>query len=183
VVSGTVTILPAPPPVAGFASSSPDDVGQVTTFNNTTTGLGPITYEWAFGDGAFSTLENPTHTYSLPSLYTVILTATNDGGPNSVTGTVSIEGPPVPSFVTNGPVIVGTPVVFTNTTIANPAVTTWAWNLGDGTLSTAQTPPPHIYAVGTYTVTLTAVNAKGMATYTQTAAVSPHYIYLPIVLR
>lgn len=43
------------------------------TFNNTSNGM---TYEWDFGDGSpISTEENPTHTYTSPGEYEVILTA------------------------------------------------------------------------------------------------------------
>ena len=42
---------------------------------------GPLTvvsYEWDFGDGNTSTLENPTHTYSTPGAYRVSLTIVDD---------------------------------------------------------------------------------------------------------
>ena len=54
-------------PTASFTSSvnSSCDSPFVVQFNNTTTGAGPITYEWNFGDGSpLSTLVNPSHTYT-----------------------------------------------------------------------------------------------------------------------
>ena len=87
-------------------------------------------------------------------------------------------------FVSNSPVALGNPVVLTNTTRANPPVSAWLWDLGDGGVSFAQTPPTHVYAsVGTYTVTLTAINPKGSGTYSSTVTIVNHVIYLPVVLR
>jgi PKD repeat protein len=91
-----VTGNPSPPgqaPQAGFASSSPDTVGETTIFTNTTTGTEPISYLWAFGDGATSTTKNPTHPYAAAGTYTVWLTATNSYGVNATNGTVQITSP------------------------------------------------------------------------------------------
>ena len=39
------------------------------------------TWRWTFGDGTFSSVKNPTHTYlMLPAIITVSLTAMNLGG-------------------------------------------------------------------------------------------------------
>jgi PKD repeat protein len=174
------------PPACSFTSSSPDDLGETTVFTNNTTGDAPLVYRWDLGDGSpTSAATHPTHLYGQVGFYTVVLTATNSHGQDVCTSTVSIESKPIPSFTTNSPVIRGMPVVFTNPTLSNPPVLTWAWNLGDGSISTAQTPPPHTYAVGTYTVTLTAVNSKGTSVYTDTVAVyvPQYYIYLPLVTK
>lgn len=40
----------------------------------------PVTYHWAFGDGAESTEANPTHTYTGPGQYAARLTVTADDG-------------------------------------------------------------------------------------------------------
>jgi PKD repeat protein len=178
----TMTVVSAP--TCSFATSSPDNVGQTTFFTNTTTGDAPLTYQWDFGDGSsLSASTSPTHTYAQVGQYTVVLTATNPYGEDVCSHDVSIEGAPVPSFTSNSPVVAGNPVVFTNTTLANPSVIAWLWNLGDGTSSTAQTPPAHTYAVGTYTVTLTAVNVMGTNVYTGTVTVAPIALFLPLVRR
>jgi gliding motility-associated-like protein len=65
-------------PTASFTSTnvSSCDTPHTVTFNNTTTGAGPIGYEWNFGDGsAISTATNPSHTYRTYGRFTVTLTA------------------------------------------------------------------------------------------------------------
>src|SRR6266536_1094496 len=61
-------------------------------------------------------------------------------------------------------------VQFTDTSTGGP--TAWAWDFGDGSSSTAQN-PSHSYATaGTFTVALTASNAGGSDTATQTGLIS-----------
>jgi PKD repeat protein len=45
--------------------------------SNTSTGSGPLSYQWDFGDGSTSAELAPRHTYARTGLYTVALTATN----------------------------------------------------------------------------------------------------------
>jgi PKD domain-containing protein/Big-like domain-containing protein/invasin-like protein len=78
-------------PVAGFKyqkGSSPNSV----LFTNTTTGSGPFTYTWDFGDGQSSSDASPQHLYSAPGQYTVILSVTSSGG-LSDTATAQITVP------------------------------------------------------------------------------------------
>jgi gliding motility-associated-like protein len=53
-------------------------VDAPTQFTNqtVTTNGGPIQWEWNFGFGATSTLAQPTHTFTIPGIYTVSLKAT-----------------------------------------------------------------------------------------------------------
>jgi PKD repeat protein len=53
-------------------------------FTDTSTNS-PTKWEWSFGDGETSALQNPAHTYQSAGTYTIKLTATNGGGSNSVT--------------------------------------------------------------------------------------------------
>ncbi|PLX07627.1 MAG: hypothetical protein C0596_10215 [Marinilabiliales bacterium] len=62
-------------PQAGFESSSE---GTTVEFINTSTAS--ETFVWDFGDENLSTQVNPTHVYSEPGTYTVILTATSECG-------------------------------------------------------------------------------------------------------
>lgn len=58
----------------------------------------------------------------------------------------------------------GTTVQFTD--LSQNLPTTWLWDFGDGTTSADQN-PSHVFAPGTYTVSLTVTNAAGTNTSTQ----------------
>jgi PKD repeat protein len=67
-------------PVADFSADSVSGNAPLTvTFTDSSTNT-PTSWAWDFGDGDTSTDQNPAHIYSTPGLYTVGLTATNDGG-------------------------------------------------------------------------------------------------------
>ncbi len=134
--------------------------GAVTFKNASKNATG---YAWDFGDGSKSTEENPTHTYTKDSTYTVKLIATNAGGSAEKTRTVtiSLEGTST-QLVANFTFVVDEKtagkVTFTNT---SEGATSYAWDFGDGNTSTDEN-PAHTYAKNdTYTVKLTATNAGG----------------------
>ncbi len=67
-------------PVADFVGS-PDSGSAPLTVNFTDLSTGnPTAWSWVFGDGGTSFLQNPTHTYNSPGVYTVTLTASNACG-------------------------------------------------------------------------------------------------------
>jgi len=85
-VSHTVTVTAGnQPPVAGFTSSCS---GLTCSFVSTSSDPdGSISaYRWTFGDGWSSTIQNPSHTYTVGGMtYTVTLTVTdNQGATNTV---------------------------------------------------------------------------------------------------
>ena len=87
----TITVQDTPP-LAGFISSSPDGLGQVTSFSNSSTGSN-LSYEWNFGDGQTLMTTNYlpiTHTYATTGTFTVILTASNTLGSDTYLDTVTI---------------------------------------------------------------------------------------------
>jgi|GEM_PF-5721411 len=50
-------------------------------FNDASSGVDPATsWLWDFGDGAFSTDEDPMHQYDLPGIFEITMIAYNDGG-------------------------------------------------------------------------------------------------------
>lgn len=78
------------PPTAGFTSSSPDTLGETTSFTDTSTGTNISGYSWDFGDGNSSITQNPTHQYAAAGTYTVTLTVTNPAGNDSFSDIVTI---------------------------------------------------------------------------------------------
>jgi gliding motility-associated-like protein len=70
-----------PNPYASFEPSPyyMSEIAPVTAMQNSSAGA--VAYEWEFGDGSSSTLENPTHTYSeTVAEYVITLTAISDHG-------------------------------------------------------------------------------------------------------
>lgn len=63
-------------PTASFTAASTVCLGNELSFDNTSTG--GSSYFWDFGDGSFSTLANPTYSYSTAGTYEVTLVATKD---------------------------------------------------------------------------------------------------------
>ncbi len=190
-----INVLP-PRPTAGFFSSSPDLLGEVTYFTNTTTGPQPITYTWYMGDGTppLFGVEHPTHTYGAEGTYTVWLTATNATGTDVATGTVDILSTCDPISDANfiyAPMTptVGLMVLFTATVEGGTPPYAYTWDLGDGTVVGPSADPTALHAfsaAGTFTVTLTVANACDTVTVERVLTVEapPTYeIYLPLILR
>ncbi|MCI0644033.1 MAG: PKD domain-containing protein [Chloroflexi bacterium] len=91
--------------------------------------------------------------------------------------------PPTAAFTSSSPDLLGTTTVFTNTSTGTSL--NFVWDFGDGSLTSTQANPSHLYlAAGTYTVTLTVTNtlgtdvAVGLVEITESGAV---WLYLPIV--
>jgi PKD repeat protein len=78
----------APSQNIGLGIPVPDFIGQPTsgtaallvTFTDLTINLTPITWNWSFGDGAYSNDQNPQHVYANFGTYDVNLTATSAQG-------------------------------------------------------------------------------------------------------
>lgn len=80
--------------VADFSNDSTDCFGNTTNFTNNS--IGAETFHWDFGDGTFSQQENPSHLYTSPGIYSILLTvesATTCNGIDSVQRTITITAP------------------------------------------------------------------------------------------
>jgi len=150
-----------PLPVANFSfTGSGENAPAVITFTNSSTNSS--TYLWDFGDGTdMSNEKEPQHTYTTGGTFTVQLTATGEGGTNSITKTVNISDPigPTANFTFIGageyaPCLVS----FTNT---STDATSYSWDFGDGASSSIESPSHNYLSGGMYTVTLTATNGYG----------------------
>ena len=72
-------------PVANFTSNVTNGSAPLTVQYTDTSAGSPTSWNWNFGDGQSSTVENPTHTYSEVGNYNVTLNVTNSAGSSSLT--------------------------------------------------------------------------------------------------
>ena len=120
-------------PVTSFTANRTHGIVPVTVQFMDTSGGSPTEWNWSFGDGTFSLLQNPVHMYTGIGTYTVSLNATNGWGSTmaTVTDYIIVNGPkPIPDFsanVTLGPPPL--PVSFIDQSSNTP--TGWAWFFGD----------------------------------------------------
>ncbi|MCY7411345.1 MAG: M4 family metallopeptidase [Chitinophagales bacterium] len=73
-------------PVAAFKSDYTSTCSGIINFTDQSLNV-PTSWLWNFGDGTTSTLKNPSHTYATTGTFTVMLTATNASGSNTITKT------------------------------------------------------------------------------------------------
>lgn len=140
-------------PTAAFSQSIN---GLTVTFADASTGT-PTAWAWDFGDGNASTEQNPSHTYTASGDYTVQLTVTNSTGSSSANALLTVGEAPVASFTSQ---TVGLQAIFTDTSTNSP--TTYLWDFGDGSGTSALANPSYTYATeGIYVVNLTVSNSFG----------------------
>jgi PKD repeat protein len=170
-VSDAVLVLS--PPSANFTYTPGEGNAPLTVqFNDTSSG-NVTAWTWDFGDGQTSAEQNPIHTYANAGIYTISLNASNAYGFSIATMTDAVSVLPAPAAnFTYAPGEGNAPLVvqFNDASIGN--VTVWAWDFGDGAISSERN-PAHTYAsAGVYTVSLNASNAYWFDVFTVTDAVS-----------
>ena len=141
-------------------------------FKNESTSALNLTFNWNFGDPTTGTLntsneETPTHIYSAPGDYRLILTV-NAGTPCAASDTSVVKVYPgfFPATDTVMNTCKGVPVQFNDITTSNfPPVNYWLWDFGDQTTSADTSrikSPTYAYAAaGTYMAQLIVGTAKG----------------------
>lgn len=130
-----------------------------------------LTYSWSFGTTppSTSTDVNPTHTYTGPGRYPIVLTATtNKGCSDAVRDTVSVLSKPSASFTSVNPNC--STWVFTPGNKGNAG---YRWDFGDGTIrNSGDEDQSNVYQTkGSHKVKLTVTNING-CTGTDSASVS-----------
>ncbi len=141
-------------------------------FEDKSTGI-PTIWQWEFGDGTFSSLQNPTHIYSRGGNYEVIFRAFNLAGSHKKIQTINMPSSvPVSKFIYSE----GTDytIIFKDISTGNPSI--WKWTFGDGANDTIKNPIHQYSSAGDYTVTFKTTNIAGPHQMSQHIHVS-NYIY------
>lgn len=165
-----------PSPVVGFYAANKCHSDTVFCINNSfAPNGGALDYEWNFGDGSMSDVENPNHLFPAAGNYSVglIVTQVESGCRDSVKHNIEIYPRAIPNFITQNQCD-GTPLSFNNTTYIEYGSVLSFWAFGDGSFADEQN-PGHLYnSHGEYIVILTATTNRGCVdTIAKTISVHP----------
>jgi len=153
-----IEVIMPPPPVADFEADSVGCSPLTVHFKNNS--LYGETYIWGFGDGQFSVVKDPVHTYYVPGNYLVKLIVYNSAGESIHNAIVKVYQNPsaifeaYPTDVINNEQI----VVFYNNSIHDSLS---FWDFGDGSTCMEENPYHKYEKEGTYTVTLVVISSDG----------------------
>jgi len=165
--TGYITVLPAM--VADFSASQTTGFAPLmVTFSDLSTPEAD-NWAWDFGDGATSSFQNPTHTYTAAGTYTVSLTASDDYSTDTETktdyitvgeaNTANFSGTPRAGIV---------PLEVDFTDLSEGDNVSWLWNFGDGDTATTQNSTHTYDAPGIYDVSLAVNDGSSSDTETKT---------------
>lgn len=118
----------------------------VVQFNCTTPNV--ITYNWNFGDGTFSSIANPLHTYDSAGAYSVSLTLTIGSGCITEIDTVVTVGHLNTASASSYDECINNSIQFDIT--RNWDFVSCVWHFGDGSTSNSFMPTHAYNSVGTY---------------------------------
>ncbi|NIA09775.1 MAG: PKD domain-containing protein [Nitrospiraceae bacterium] len=155
------------PPHADFywTPSSGIKTGDTVTFHDNSTDDGTIiAWEWDFGDGNYSIIQNPTHVYYNNGRYDVTLRVIDNNGSNdSVTKQITILNRPPVADAGPDQVVNVTLVSFdgSGSSDMDGTIVTYRWNFGDGKTGTGETTTHNYSSDGKYVVTLNVTDNDG----------------------
>ncbi|MCO6475032.1 MAG: PKD domain-containing protein, partial [Phaeodactylibacter sp.] len=150
---------------------------DVHDYQNTSGGFIPGTISWNFDDPAsgadnISNLDNPSHSFTRPGYYRILMTADftdpNDPGNTVTCGAIRVDSVVLAADFSADTACAGAAVPFTDlsTFLPSTSITAWAWDFGDPASGAGNTAaaanPTHTFATpGLYTVSLEVASSEG----------------------
>ncbi len=147
--------------------------------DNSTDDTAVVSYLWDFKDGSATVTDaNPTHTFTTTGTYEVeLIVEDGEGLSNSTTVTITVsalENQAPVAVISASPENGTAPLEVTfsaSNSTDDTAVVSYLWNFDNGSATSTEMDPTHIFTKnGTYTVSLTVVDAEGLSN-TQTITI------------
>ncbi len=164
--SRVITLDPSPKSAFSQNSQCYGDTVQFSDLSIANGGPPIASYYWNFGDlasGSFnsSTLQNPTHKFSAPGTYGIMMVTTNTSGcPDTLRRNIEIHDSPIVNFNTT-PGTQNNEVHFHAQADFSIIGNMMTWNFGDGEFGYGHD-PVHVYpTAGSYDVILTVTDTLG----------------------
>ncbi|MBX2959569.1 MAG: PKD domain-containing protein [Flavobacteriales bacterium] len=179
-----VTIHPMPTADFIFVNACYGAGIDFTDTSNVTSGT--ITnWDWSFGNGQTSTLENPTENYAAEGIYNVQLIVTTNNNCKDTVSKNNIEVWPLPvvDFIPTTVCLNNITQFEDQSTVSNTyttnTITAWSWNFGDGSPLDDNQDPTHTYLTeGVHQATLVVTTSNNcIDSITKDVTVNP----LPVV--
>ncbi|PIZ51786.1 hypothetical protein COY28_04815, partial [Candidatus Woesearchaeota archaeon CG_4_10_14_0_2_um_filter_57_5] len=157
------------PTITCAASATSGRVPLQVSFTSQAQGDSPLTYAWAFGDGATSPGQDVQHTYGIAGTYTARVTVTDRDGETATctAGFIAVtqnQGPVVDAQA--NPSSGHAPLATTLSAQASDPdgyIVSYAWTFGDGSASASGQSVPHTYqAPGSYIATVVVTDNDGL---------------------
>ncbi len=158
-------------PAMNYVMQVSEQIPLTVTFQDTSTCSDPsdpvTSWLWNFGDGATSTAQNPTHTYT--NTVNTVANFEYSPGAGITTSTIvyfssTYESPFTVSLEAGNSAGTDT-ATYANMILTPPAANvTYQWDFGDGGTSAQQNPTYMYSQAGTYTVALTVVSQGNAST-------------------
>jgi PKD repeat protein len=148
---------------AGFTYHADSLHATEIHFTDTSTPHSLITsWNWSFGDGSASSVENPDHLYPIYGIYTVCLTiSTSNGCSSTICDSIVVGGSPPANCENNFTYTSALLTLTFHGTTSSAYPTTYTWQMGDpaGTVLNGKDVTFTYPAQGAYNVTLVTIDS------------------------
>ncbi len=173
-ITQPVTIHPKP--TADFLISGYCQADTVDFTDQSTVPTGTIdTWQWHFGDGSSSTIQDTSHYYNAPNAYLIELIVETDQGCRDTLDSLYTISPSPQAAFTLEDYCENEPIQISNSSSISSGTMSYDWAFENNINSTLNNPPAFSYAIaGDYMATLTLTSDQGcVSTLNQNLTVRP----------
>ncbi|MBN1166592.1 MAG: PKD domain-containing protein, partial [Methanospirillaceae archaeon] len=167
--TGIAVTVSTEPVIAGFIGSPRTGTAPLTVAFLDQSKNNPTTWQWMFGDGSISTVQNPTHSYEKPGSYPVSLSVANTRSEDTITWEdyITVGDPGLVADFEVIPRSGKKPLTIAAYDLSLGDIVTWEWTFVHDSGSTPvqsfeQDPVVTLDKGGNWDVTLTVTDSGGL---------------------